>query len=324
MSGVVKTLDYRTTLVRPTNIIAIGKNLYISDQSGWPEVKIFVITPEGVIKNYDCTSRNVSKNDLLLNNICWFLNNASGMLLSNDTLYIADAISHKIFSLNRGGLRTHIAGPWSYQTGETDGMGTDALFNHPGSITAIGDTLYVADAYNNRIRKITPDGNVTTFAGSKAGYADGVGTLARFSNPHGIVAVGKDLYVTDSLNNRIRKISPNGTVTTIAGSDEGNEDGGLTEAKFKFPTNITAIEDTLYVVDSGNRCIRKIDLGVKPTIENYSRKKTTLEELRTLPPMGIFPGGIEFQEAEKRFQIAQNNIRKTKKGRKTKKTRKHK
>lgn len=319
MPDVVTTLDYGRVLVRPTNIIAIGKDLYVSDESGgWNlTTKIFKITPDGSIENYDCKSKNVSKNDLLLNNICRFLNNGNGMLVMNDKLYISDAFNHKIFSINRDGLLTHIAGPWSYQTGNIDNMGTNARFNHPGSITTIGDTLYVADAYNNVIRKITPDGNVTTFAGSKvAGYADGIGTDAKFNNPHGIVAIGKDLYVTDSSNHLIRKIDQNGAVTTIAGSDKGNEDGGLTEARFYFPTNITAIDDTLYVIDAGNRRIRKIVLGLKPTNANRMLKKVTLEELRTLPKMSVFPGGIEVQEAAERFKMAQNIRRETKHSRK--------
>ena len=330
MSGVVTTPEYRTKLTRPTNIIAVGNNLYVSDEMGWNDAKILTITPDGNIKDYECKSKNGEKDSLLLNNLCRFLNNACGIVAINDTLYIADAINHKIFTINRYGLLNHIAGPWSYQTGDTDGKEEVARFNHPGSITAIGDTLYVADAYNNRIRKITPDGNVTTFAGSKAGYADSVGTDAKFNNPHGIVAVGKDLYVTDSGNNLIRKIDPNGAVTTIAGSDRGDEDGLVTEARFNFPTNITAMEGVLYIVDAGNRRIRKIDLGIRPTNENRARKKNVLEELRTLPPVnGMFPGGIEFQEAEERFREAQTvrrgkrSRKQLKKSRTTRKTKKY-
>lgn len=321
MSGAVVTTLILPDLVRPTNILAVGRDLYISDEAGWNEPKLLNIAPDGSIRSYDCASRHEGKDATLLNTLCRFLNNACGILFLNDTLYIADAIHHKIFTLSPNGLMNHIAGPWSYQTGTNDGMASEARFNHPGSITAIGDTLYVADAYNNRIRKITPDGAVTTFAGSNAGYVDGVVTQAKFNNPHGIVAVGKDLYVADSSNHCIRKIASNGVVTTIAGSDKGNEDGRGTDARFYAPMNITAIEDTLYVVDMGNRRIRKIDLGIAPTGENRARKQVVLEELRTLPRVeGIFPGGIEFQEAEERFLTAQSMRNVAKRSRKKKRS----
>ena len=79
-------------------------------------------------------------------------------------------------------------------------------------------------------------------------------------------------------------------------------------------------DGNLVISGSYDKTLRLWKVGLpNPTNENYSRRKATLQEVRTLPPMDIFPGGIEFQEAEKRFQNAQNNIRKTKKGRKTRK-----
>jgi hypothetical protein len=318
MSGLVTTLE--TNIVMPTNILAIGRDLYVSDQSDYKETTLFRITPDGTIQRNTCAHEG--KHALLLNNLCRFLHNAYGIFASNDTLIVADAWHHTIFSLHPNGIITLIAGSWSNEPGTTDGRGSDARFDHPGSITAIGDTLYIADTYNNRIRTITPDGNVTTFAGSTAGYADGFRTDAKFYNPHGIVAVGRDLYVTDSLNNRIRKIAPNGIVTTIAGSDKGNQDGRLTDARFSFPTKITAIEDTLYVVDLGNRCIRSIEVGSMPTSEHRARKRNVLTELRTLPPVGAFPGGIEFQEGETRWQMAQKKRKTRKAKRSSRRTRK--
>jgi hypothetical protein len=96
MSGVVTTLDYN--IVRPTNILAIGRDLYVSDESDLNGAKIFTITPDGGIKQYNCASINTGVHDLLLNNICYFLNSLGGMTLINDTLYIADAINNKIFT----------------------------------------------------------------------------------------------------------------------------------------------------------------------------------------------------------------------------------
>ena len=306
MSDIVKTLDSQT-LVRPTNLFVFRGDLYISDEADWNSWRIYKRTPGGFLLN-DCSQ------DRLMNIACRYLNSLYGITAIKDKLYIADALNNKLFSINEGGLHTHIAG---YQPGYANGFSFDASFDHPNGITAIGDTFYVADTYNNRIRKIGPDGAVTTFAGSKPGYADGIGTDAKFSNPHGITAVGRDLYVTDSSNHRIRKISPNGTVSTVAGSERGFEDGIATDAKFNFPTRITALDDILYIVDLVNRCIRTIDVGRKPSQENRLRKKGMLVELQTLPSMGIFPGGINFQEGEKRWQLEQT-IRKKRTNRKTK------
>jgi sugar lactone lactonase YvrE len=153
---------------------------------------------------------------------------------------------------------TTLAG--SGTAGYADGTGTVAKFWSPYDIAVdTAGNVYVTDNGNHRIRKISPAGVVTTFAGSNTGgYADGTGALAKFYYPHGVAldSVG-NLYVTES-NNRIRKISPAGVVTTLAGSGTaGLLDGNGTAAKFNQPEGV-AVDSAgnVYVVEF--YCIRKI------------------------------------------------------------------
>lgn len=145
--------------------------------------------------------------------------------------------------------------------GFADGLGSTAKFKNPWGIAvdAIGN-LYVADSANNRIRKITPDGLVSTLAGGNLGFADGIGSEALFKYPTGVaVDANGNVFVADMQNNAIRKITPNGTVTTIAGGTFGNADGIGILAQFSAPYGI-AIDNngSIYIADRENSRIRKI------------------------------------------------------------------
>ena len=124
--------------------------------------------------------------------------------------------------------------------------------------------VYVADAYNDEIRKITPSGVVTTLAGSagQAGSSDGTGSAARFIDPCGVaVDSAGNVYVADYGNDEIRKITPSGVVTTLAGSagQTGSSDGTGSAARFDDPMGV-AVDSAgnVYVADYGNDEIRKI------------------------------------------------------------------
>ena len=154
---------------------------------------------------------------------------------------------------------TTLAG--GYLAGDADGTGGAAQFFFPYGIAIdASGNLYVADTGNNRIRKITPAGEVTTLAGSTYGYADGTGSSAKFWEPTAItIDVEGNLYVADTENNRIRKVTPAGEVTTLAGSTKGYADGTGGEAQFDLPQGIAIdASGNLYVADGYNRNIRKI------------------------------------------------------------------
>lgn len=144
-----------------------------------------------------------------------------------------------------------------------NGMGIHAKFNFPAGITSDSHgNLYVTEAQNNVVRKITPDGAVSTFIGTgTAGFMDGTPNTATFRNPYAISidSIG-NLYVADTSNHAIRKITPTGTATTIAGNGaSGSNDGNGMAAKFRIPFGITIDSaNNLYVADTGNNTIRKI------------------------------------------------------------------
>lgn len=146
--------------------------------------------------------------------------------------------------------------------GFADGTGTAAMFNTPGGIAMGKDgNLYVADRSNHKIRKITPEGVVSTLAGSTVGYVDGPGNTAKFHVPLGVaVDASNTVYVADFNNHSIRKITPNGQVSTVAGSQGGGwQDGTAALAKFYTPFALAVKDDgTIYVADWGNNLLRKI------------------------------------------------------------------
>jgi hypothetical protein len=148
--------------------------------------------------------------------------------------------------------------------GSANGTGTMSTFDAPFGVCydSIGN-LYISESVGNRIRKITPKGDVSTFAGSGTrGSADGTGRLATFSNPmHLCSDLAGNIYVAETGNNKIRKITPDGVVTTFAGTGAaGGTNGPAATARFFQPYGI-CIDSTgiIYVVENGGCRVRKID-----------------------------------------------------------------
>ena len=188
-------------------------------------------------------------------------------------VFIADWGGNKIRKINSKGIVSTVAGLDS--TGYVNGDKDVAMFCAPRSCCVDEDgNIYVGDCWNHSIRKITPDGMVSNLAGggqpyiyfNKGSWKDGTGTDASFDAPCG-VAVDKsgNVYVADANNNKIRKITPEGVVTTIAGSADnegktsGLKDGFVDSAMLWVPTELVIDEEGyLFIGDSYNNCIRML------------------------------------------------------------------
>ena len=182
---------------------------------------------------------------------------------SSGNVYIADRYNHTIRKLSPAGTVSTVAGV-AGQSGSVDGWGINARFNEPWGICALPDgTLYVADTRNNKIRHISPDGEVNTLAGSgNFGTTDGFQQAATFGNPTGI-EFGPDgyIYVADHLTHIIRKLSQDGWVSTLAGTPyiPGNLNGPGNQAQFWRPYGLTIdLEGNIIVADEWNHLIRKV------------------------------------------------------------------
>lgn len=196
-------------------------------------------------------------------------NNPTGIAVdATGNQIVSDSANHTIRSVTPAGLVSTIAGTPGV-AGHADGPSGSASFNAPTGV-AVGPNgdIYVGDTGNHTIRRITPAGDVTTIAGSPglAGSADGPGDAARFNGPEGLtVDPWGNVYVTDTGNHTIRRITPTGEVVTLAGASgvPGSADGSGPASRFSAPEGITynAHDGTLVVADSGNNTIRTVTIG---------------------------------------------------------------
>ena len=188
-----------------------------------------------------------------------------------EPIYVTDSVNNTIRKVTPSGVVTTLAGlaqrdsNFTRIAGSTDGTGSAARFNFPAGVAVdIAGNIYVADSGNYTIRKVTPGGVVTTLAGlaGKFGSTDGTGNAARFDGPVGVaVDNAGNIYVADSGNYTIRKVTPAGVVTTLAGlaGKRGSTDGTGNSARFDHPWGV-AVDNggNIYVADTGNDTIRLV------------------------------------------------------------------
>jgi VCBS repeat-containing protein len=194
---------------------------------------------------------------------------------NNGNLFVVEGGNHKIKKLvidpsTGAATSSDFAGSGAY--GEANGNGTDAEFRHPyGIVIDANDNLYVSDGNNHKIRKITPSGDVTDYAGNGWGSRDGSLSTARFRNPAAMAMDSTgDIYVADHGSNVIAKIDVSeGYVSRYAGKIIDNNthlDGSLDEAKFSRSMSISINSSSIFIVDNESHRIRKIDLSPSITI----------------------------------------------------------
>lgn len=195
---------------------------------------------------------------------------------ASGSLYVADRVNQVIRKIATDGTVSNYVGAMGEAGDQDSGVG-GAKFVYPRGVAVDAEgSLYITEEGNNRIRKVTPQGVVSTFAGnSSAGSTDGIGTTARFYEPAGMAFdASGSLYIADSVNCRIRKVTPDGTVTTFAGSSGGLQDGQGSAAKFSGPLGLTVdARGQVFVADTNNNLIRKIAVdGTVTTVNELNFK----------------------------------------------------
>lgn len=210
------------------------------------------------------------------------LDTPSGIAAGPDgDLFVADTGSHSIRSIDAAGVATVVAGVPGTKGGNEGNAGS-ATFHGPTGIAVGPDgTIYVADTYNDRIRKIV-QGTVSTLAGSSRGFTDGSGADARFDTPTGLAMFGENLIVADTGNGRLRVVEPDGRTWTLAGAGIGDlKDGSLSAAGLYHPTSISIDRSGNIYFTDGN-AVRSITSGPLPTIRTLSegRRGFSDDELR--------------------------------------------
>lgn len=217
--------------------------------------------------------------------------------------YVADSDNHRIRKIAPDGTVSTVAG--TGEPGFADGPAATAQFNASSGVAVGPDgSLYVADYGNNRIRKITFDGQggatVSTLAGNAApGFADGQGVLARFAAPSDLTVDAQGVvFVADTDNNRVRRIAPDGAVTTIAGSGtEGMADGEALEAQLSTPSDVAVdSRGRVFVADTGNHAIRVLRDGRLVTLagnghDGFADGQGATARFNTPYGIAVGPGG---------------------------------
>ncbi len=298
------TVAIMSSCSKDDDVKVINKDISISPESG---PKNTVVTISGIAFGTDATKVKVFFNDMEAevqsvtdNQIEAIVPVKAGTGLVKIKLDGADNFGPEFTYTLIGEVTTFAGTAGNLGLLYLDGVGADARFNRPNIAIGPQGNLWVADILNRKIRKVTPEavvstfaismdvsphaitvdgqgnlyiiddthliqkitpnGDVSIFAGSTNGFADGSGANAQFSYPSSIAVDGQgNVYVADVLNNKIRKITPNGMVSTLAGSSLGSDDGTGTNAKFKYPEAVAVdANGFVYVTDTGNNRIRKI------------------------------------------------------------------
>ena len=246
-----------------------ANNLYVADTGNHTIRKI---TPAGVVSTFAGLAGVPGSADGT--GSAARFNSPIGVALDGaGNLYVGDADNDTIRKITPAGVVTTFAGK-AGEIGSADGTGSNARFSGPRGVAVdTAGNVYVADTFNNTIRKITPAAVVSTLAGlaGQTGSADGTGSAARFNRPRGLaVDPASNIFVADTANDTVRRITPAGVVTTVAGSAEvaGSADGSVFGSRFLAPISIdVSSSGDIYLADTVNDTIRKISaLGVVNTL----------------------------------------------------------
>jgi sugar lactone lactonase YvrE len=293
--GTLKSCNF----VFPRGMAFDGENIFIADLDGM----IRRILPEGIVGTVvGLSSQSGSGYTDGRGNAVKFNDPIAVATDNSGNIYVADKSNNTIRKIDPTGLVSTIG---TRVRGATNGKASVATFSGPSAVAcdALGN-IFVADQGNALIRKISTTGVVSTFAGSSSGYADGAGTTAKFIGPSGLAfGPNGDLYVIDGL--RIRKITPEGVVSTFAGSGVvGSADGAGTSASFNYPAGIAYDQTSSFYLTDNYNLIRRITLdgtvSTLLTIPVYTYKNNVGFPPTTVGAYGIVvdpAGTIYFADA---------------------------
>jgi RHS repeat-associated protein/uncharacterized repeat protein (TIGR01451 family) len=218
-------------------------------------------------------------------------------------LYIADMSGSKVRKVDRNGTITTIAGDGTRGFDGDSGPAIGSKLNRPRGVAVDrAGNIYIADTQNNRIRKVDLNGIITTIAGSSAGYSGdgGPAVQAQLYLPYGVALdASGTIYIADTHNNRVRKIDPNGIITTVAGSSSyALGDGGpATKARLSIPSHVAVdAEGNLFIADLQNNRVRKVDAnGIITTVVGgvfgYNGDGIPAESARIHDPVNVAVDG---------------------------------
>ncbi len=237
--------------------------LFNPEPSDSGQYTVTITNPDGKIKSSAAT--------LTVTPVLQFTSALGLVADAAGNLFVSDREDHCIWKVSPAKVVTLLAGGDGIP-GSADGPGSDARFRNPGGLALDpAGNLLVADTGNHTIRRVAPDGTVTTLAGAAGlpGSTNAVGTLARFNAPFGIAVLSTGgayggAYISDAQNHTIRFLATDGTVSTYAGSagQAGTTDGTGSSARFNQPNGLALnATGTLFVADYGNSCLRTIAPG---------------------------------------------------------------
>jgi DNA-binding beta-propeller fold protein YncE len=225
------------------------------------------------------------------------LNTPSGIAFDkNGDLIVADSGAHTIKRVNATNGEIIIIAGIENQKGFADGEAQTALFNAPVGVAVLGDKIFVADTYNDKIR-VVENGKVSTIAGSEQGFADADnGLLAKFDTPCGLAIWDNKLLVSDLQNKRLRVVEADGKTWTLAGKGEENStDGFLYEASFVAPVAVAVDNFGVIYVADGNS-IRVVGRGLFPSVETITNTKRGFADGNLRQSRFNYPSGLAVNE----------------------------
>jgi len=252
------------SLVLPEGVAvdAVG-NLYIADMG---HARVRMVSPSGVITTVAGGGQYGSLGDGGPATSASLTYPVGVAVDAAGNLYIAESVGNRIRKVSPGGIITTVAGNGTQGFSGDDGPATSAsLYSPAGVAVDAAGNVYIADTYNTRIRKVSPDGIITTAAG-RGGYKfagdDGLATNASLNQPWGVAVDAADnLYISDWNNHRIRMVSPSGIITTVAGngaSGFAGDDGPAIDASL-YPEGVAVdAAGNLYIADTSNRRVRRV------------------------------------------------------------------